>query len=65
MNEQEEKLQAARCWLFHKWTRWELYKQPLLRTYQGKQVEGSQTAFENRQRRQCVRCGRTKDEFIS
>jgi hypothetical protein len=45
------------CW--HKWTKWEKYIINWLR-------QGTTTiiAVETRQKRQCIKCGKTQDELV-
>jgi hypothetical protein len=49
------------CWLFHKWGKWHQYVQPMVQ-YHAYLFEGGQQFIENRQNRQCERCGKVQDE---
>jgi hypothetical protein len=50
---------SGSCFLGHKWTKWQQYKQPLI------DKSTLQYTYENRQNRFCLKCGKMQDEYIS
>lgn len=50
------------CFWGHKWTKWELYEQPMIAYFNDGHL---QDYIECRQRRTCIRCGYTQNKLIS
>lgn len=50
----------GRCLLFHKWSEWKVYQEPILVKLAG-QIRPS---TETRQARKCERCGKVDDEYL-
>lgn len=55
--------------IFHKWGKWEQYTANMIRMYGGvlcpKEMQGKEIKYdENRQKRQCSKCGKIQDEEV-
>lgn len=50
---------AVRCWLFHKWSKWEAYNAHYMHSFLA--PPPGARFFKRRQRRQCDRCGLEQD----
>ena len=49
------------CWMFHKWSKWTHYKQPMRQLLGGAMHD----TFDVRQRRECERCGKIQDIYVA
>lgn len=53
------------CWLFHEWTKWEVYLHEFTATPRWGKCAGQMfNCVENRQRRRCEKCGKAQDVEI-
>ena len=53
------------CWLKHRWGKWHTYEHQFVRVqFPGELIERHYNQAELRQRRQCLNCGRVKDEQV-
>lgn len=53
------------CWFFHKWTKWETYTEYYNMTMRwGKLAGNTYPGSDLRQKRSCIKCGKTEDTLI-
>lgn len=53
--------QPVRCWLFHRWGKWQQQESRYYRVIAGQKWPG----VEVRQRRVCLRCNRMQDDLLA
>ena len=57
------------CWLFHSWSNWSTYQQPIVEFdrdgFFGRIIPESRITYnENRQKRRCLNCNKVQDERV-